>query len=462
MKKICCLFLALLVFLQGNFISVQAEQSPNGCKTLQASRPLSEEAYTGSANAVILYELNTQTLVYAHNPDVSVNPTGLIKLLTALLTLEEGNLDAVVTVKRSTLNSVAADAVTAGLKAGEEITLKDLLYCVMVSSANDAAAVIAEHLAGSQSAFVDKMNQRAATLGCVNTHFTNVHGLKDERQHSTARDLAIITEEALKNEQFRHFFAVTHYTVPATNSSAERNLVTTNYMMDPSRTYYDARVTGGKPAAASTTDRSMICTAAIEEAEYLCVVISAKARTSGGAVTRYTNFDETSKLLTMGFEAYGVQQVLGTEQPFGLYPVSDGENQVVITPDEAVYALLPVPFDASKLYFEDVADEKALHAPLAAGTNVGILRIYYDSVLIGQVNLLSCHGVNPVGMSIQTPDNTGSEIGGFHAILKWSGVFVLVFLVITGMALVIIRRKRIYRGQNGKHRKSGIPERSES
>ena len=121
MKKIAVILL-LLCLLRLFPVPAYAEAT-GGCHTLQADRALAgSETYTGTAKAVILYELNTQTLVYAHNPDEPINPTGLIKLLTALIVLEEGNLDDVVTVRRSTINSVAPGAVSAGLQAGEELS----------------------------------------------------------------------------------------------------------------------------------------------------------------------------------------------------------------------------------------------------------------------------------------------------------------------------------------------------
>ena len=444
MKKIAVILL-LLCLLRLFPVPAYADAT-GGCHTLQADRALAgSETYTGTAKAVILYELNTQTLVYAHNPDELINPTGLIKLLTALIVLEEGNLDDMVTVRRSTLNSVAPGAVSAGLQAGEELSLRDLLYCVMVSSANDAAAVMAEHVAGSQADFVAKMNARAATAGCVNTHFTNVHGLQDDRQRSTARDLAILTELALRNDQFRQMFAVTEYTLPATNLSPARNLVTTNYLMDPSRPYYDERVTGGKPAAASVSDRSVICTAQSGDSSYLCVVISAKARTSGGAVTRFTNFDEATKLLTLGFDGYAVQQVLGTQQPFGMYPVSGGENRVVVGPDAEVFALLPKEFDPQRLQFADEPDGQVLRAPLSAGTAVGTLLIYYDSVLIGQVALLSRHDVLLQGTSIRVPDEVGGKPAVLGTILKWIGIVLLIICIAAVAAVILLRRINISR-----------------
>ena len=450
MKKFVVYLLVILALIHTCPIYSSAASAPAQHNALQSTQPLSTENYMGTASAVLLYELNTQTLVYAHNPDLSVNPSGLVKLLTVLIVLEEGNLDDVVTVKRSTLNSVGAGAVSAGLKAGEEITLRDLVYCVMVSSANDAAAVIAEHVAGSQAAFIEKMNARAATLGCVNTHFVNVHGLTDSRQYSTARDLAIITAEAMKNDQFRYFFAVTNYTVPTTNQSASRTLTTTNYLMDTSKAYYDERVTGGKPAAATTADRSVICTARTETAEYLCVVISAKAKTSGGAVTRFTNFDEASKLLTFGFDGFEVQQVLGIEQPFGLYAVTDGENDVVVGPDEALYALLPRPYDPSQLRLEDVPDEQALSAPVQQGSQVGVLQVYYGSVLIGQVKLLARHSVALKGAAVVVPVEEQSGSGGLILIL--AAVFAVLLL---GAVLVLMwRKQRIPQLQKAKTAKS--------
>ncbi len=458
MKKTGIIFLIFAIFFQLLPVSAHGVTA-NSCHTLQAGSPIAgNEAYTGTANAVLLYECNSQTLVYGHDMDEKINPTGLVKLLTALIVLEEGKLEDVVTVKRSTLNSVAPGAVSAGLKAGEEIALKDLLYCVMVASANDAAAVMAEHVAGSQSAFVEKMNARAATLGCVNTHFTNVHGLQDDSQYSTARDLAIIVEEALKNEQFTYFFGITGYTVPATNSSGTRKLSTTNYMMDQSSKYYDARVTGGKPAAATSSDRSMICTAQVEDCRYLCVVISAKARMSGGAVTRYTNFDEAQDLLDLGFDGFAIQQVMGTEQPFDLYPVSGGENHVVVGPDAEVFALLPVKFDAAQLRFQDVRQEQRLVAPLAAGTAVGTLQIFYGSILIGEVNLQARHDVAAAGTTVRT-DNTQKSGSLFGRILKW-GAIVLLGLLMTGMAVLLILR-RINLRRHQKQRRANRQERRE-
>lgn len=421
----------LAVFLcLGWILPVTATAStPSGLLAQQALAGNGD--YEGTAKAVVLYEMNTDTLVYAYQPDLRISPTGIVKVLTALIALEEGNLDDVVTVRRSTLDSVSPGAVSAGLKAGEEISLRDLLYCIMVSSANDACAVVAEHIAGSQQAFVEKMNARAATLGCANTHFTNVHGLSDANQYSTARDLALITVEALGNLRFTQLFGVTEYTVPATNKSAARTLHTTNFMMNPDSPYFDARVTGGKPAAVTTQDRSLVCVAEQEGSRYLCVVMSAQAKVSGGAVTSYTNFKEGSKLLNLGFEGFAVQQVLGAGQNFGLYPVEGGENHVVVTPEADVFALLPVKFDSSKLQLEPQMDSAALTAPVQAGQAVGTLQVRYNGVPIGSVRLLAGHDVALAGSVIQTADRNPGKSG----ISPVAIIGILALAALAGVAL---------------------------
>ena len=456
MKKYGAILLVLLLLLPAFSLQAFATTTENGCKTLHADRALVEEGYTGTAKAVILYELNTQTLVYAHNPDASVNPTGLVKLMTALIALEEGNLNDVVTVKQSVLNMVSSGAKRIGLKANDQLTVKDLLYCMMVSSANDAAVVLADHMAGSQKAFVEKMNTRAATLGCTNTFFADVNGLEDDRQYATARELAIITQEALKNPQFEELFGAVNYQLPET-VSCTRDLTTTNSMMNLESSQYDARVTGGKPSAAGSSDRSMICTAESEEKRYLCVVISVSDKKSNYAGT----FKEVRNLLNYGFDGFEIQQVMGTEQPFGLYTVSGGENDVVVGPDEALYALLPTAFEPAKLRFEDVPDVQALHAPLTAGAAVGVLRIYYDEIIIGQVNMLSRHAVATAGENIQAPDSSGSNDGVFGRILKWTGIILLIVLIVTSAVLLILRRINLSRYQKVRRRHAGTTERGE-
>lgn len=361
---------------------------------LQGTDPLVEDSeMLKSTKAAIAYEINTDTLLYAKNPDKRVNPTGLVKLLTALIVLERADLNELATVHRNTLDSIALGAVSAGLKAGEKVSLGDLLKCVMVASANDAAAVMAAHVAGSQNAFVELMNQRAKELGCTDSNFTNVHGLMDENQYSTARDLAIIVEAALKNEAFVELFSLESFTMPATEQSAEREFRTTNYMMNAKSQYYDYRVTGGKPAAATSSDRSVICTAQVGKSRYLFVLMSVECEvTEQGGVT-YSNFYETIRLMNFAFNNYTVRQVLDCTQAIYQYAVKDGKNDVMVSPSINVSVLLPVDFDKNAVIYENKVDASVLKSTIQAGDYLGTIQIKYAGRILAVCDLLAMNDV---------------------------------------------------------------------
>lgn len=447
MKKmsIWSMVLALCLLLQMFSVPACADELTDpsvatGCHSLKAQMPLGgTQQKVETAQAVILYELNTDTLLYAYHPDKQINPTGLVKLLTALVALETVSLEDEVTVKRSVLDTVAIGSVSAGLKAGEIVTVRDLLLCIMVASANDASAVLANYIGGTQAEFANMLNEKALSLGCTGSNFVNAHGLKAEGQYSTARDLAIIAEAALENEQFTEMFEAKNCVIPATNKSDERKFNTTNHMMSDAiiQTQVDARVTGGKPAAASNTDRSMICTAEVGTSRYLCVVISAAAEVSqdGLSVTRWNIFEEVSFLFDFGFANYAVRQVIERDQALYQYAVSDGEEDVVLHPAQSVSVVLPLNYDAQQLQYSNVVNANSLRAPIQEGNVLGTLQVRYGNVCLGECDLLAMHPVHSLGsviedaQRIEYPD-VKKETFRWQPILIWTGVIVGAALVI--------------------------------
>lgn len=449
-KPVLCLVLALLLFISipcGAASATNSAAVDHGCSSLKAQVPLGgSQQLTESAKAVFLYELNTDTLVYAWNPDAQIDPSGMVKILTVLVALENGNLDDMVTVKRSVLNTVAIGAVSANLQAGEEISLRDLLYCVMVSSANDAAAVLADHIGGSQEAFVEMMNLKAGELGCTGSNFTNVHGLSTTGQYSTARDLAIITDAALDNELFSEMFSLNNYTVPATNKSEERYIITTNYMMSDEyiKKYIDHRVTGGKTAAASLTDRSIICTAEVGTSRYLCIVMSAQAEVTedGFTVLRFGSFEEAVAALDYGFQNFSVRQVVDTRQIFAQYGVAGGDNDVTVSAVKDLFTVLPNDYDVDKLLFSDVMDANLLQAPVQNGAVVGTLQVSYDGIVLGCCDLKANHYVAVSGSTIQKApflEEEGKEPFNYKRLLILAGSAIAVVLLIVALVMVSTR-----------------------
>ncbi len=458
-----CIILVICLFLGSAAIPVSAANEGVSCHGLQADIALdSSGKKLETAKAVLLYERNTDTLVYSYNADKRINPTGLVKLLTVLVALENGNPQELVKVHQSTLNTVAVGAVSAKLKAGEEMTLQDLMYCVMVSSANDACAVIAAHIGGDQAGFVEMMNAKARELGCTSSYFTNAHGLTDENQYSTARDLAIITKAALDNPTFCEMFAMTSYTVEATNKSEARNLKTTNNMMRDNLANYDPRVTGGKPAAATTTDRSMICTAQVGTANYLCVVMNTKGEVTedGLSIVRYGIFEEMSALLNYAQAGFEVRQILDDSQAMYQYDVPGGENAVVLCPSRDVSVVLPKDCDAQKLAFVQYVDAGNLRAPISMGQKMGSLTIFYGNLIMGSCDLLAMNGVGSKDSAITDADrlDVAKEEGEtvWKQLLSYAafillGVIVLILLI--NWLVRWIRNAKIRKEQRRKARK---------
>lgn len=452
MKKIpvLCVILAVAILLSGySALATENETAAvtQGCSSVNARVPLGGTAQLAeTAKAVILYELNTDMMVYSYHADDLINPTGMVKILTALVALENGNLDDEVTVKRSTLDTVTIGAVSANLKSREVISVRDLLYCVMVASANDAAAVLAEHIAGSQAEFVAMMNQKAVELGCTSSNFTNVHGLYSADQFSTARDLAIITRAALENELFSEMFSTDSYTVPATNKSEERYIITTNYMMSDEyiKNQFDSRVTGGKTAAASLTDRSLICTAEKGTSRYLCIVMSAQAVVSedGFVVQHYGSFEETKVVLDYGFQNFAVRQVVDQNQVYAQYSVSGGENDLTVCASTDFYSMLPLDYDPEKLVFEPILDAGLLVAPIEKGAIVGTLKVSYDHIVLGSTDLQAIHSVAQAGTVIQNADflqDEAEDAFDFKGLFVKIGIVAGCLLLLAVAILIIIR-----------------------
>lgn len=188
------------------------------------------------AKAALLVDANTGRMVYGKNEHEELYPASLTKIMTALLTLEavdsgQLSMDQPITVTESALEGLAADGSTAGIRAGEVLTVEQLLECMLIVSANEACNILAEQVSGSVDAFVGAMNEKAAALGCENTHFVNTTGLHDSQHYTSAWDLYLITAEALKHDDFLRICDMKSATIPATNLSEERVLHSTNYLI---------------------------------------------------------------------------------------------------------------------------------------------------------------------------------------------------------------------------------------
>lgn len=444
-----------------------------GCSSMDAQVPLGgSEQMLKSAKGAVLYELNSGTLLYAYQPDERVEPASLAKILTALIVLEEENLDRAVTVSQSALNTIPPYSVVVGLIAGETMTVKDLLYGAMVGSGNDACAVLAEAVSGSQEAFAERMNQRAREIGCTDSNFCNAHGLPDENQYTTARDMGRILEEALKNEQFREVFGATSYTIGETEKSESRYLITSNYFMSKESNvtkFFDARVTGGRTGSISTENRSMACTAESGDLNLMSIVLGAEGvLESDGYSFAYTgNFEEAMNLLDWGFRYFSVNQILNSSVSVAQFPVSGGTDQIVARPGESMASAVPYGTTADYLTWHYQLDEAELTAPVEENQKIGTAQVWFGSICLVQADLIAMNG-SAVSVkedaSQQSYGKPETDTSGLAIFFQGLGIvfgaIVVILIILIGIrfirgALIRNRRRRRKHGRNGNHHRKG-------
>ena len=450
---VSCLVLCLFVPAKAANVSVTS-----GSHSVDAAVALSpNEKLLDTANAVILYERNSETMVYAWNPDERIYPSSMVKLMTALVALENGTLTDTVAVTKSALNNLVPGSLCLKpvLQKGETLTLEALLYAMMTASANDASVVIAEHIAGSQEAFIQLMNDKAAEIGCNSTNYSNVHGLHDEQTYTTARDLCRLLDIALDNEMFKTLFTAKEYTIPATNVSEERNIVTSNHMMSKAETknHFDERVTGGKTGSTDKAGRCLAVTAEANGMELLGIVMGAMPTYNDDKtiVLRYGSFEEMKELLDFGCNGFGYRQIFYKNQVLAQYPVTGGENHVVTMPVSEFSAVLPLDFDETMLTWTFGQTEN-ITAPVMAGQPISDVQVWYGNICLAETQQVAMTDVavsqktddSPVEEPV-TADSEGTNVlwiilGVFGAVVIIGGVLVAVRAV--SVARMRARRRR--------------------
>ena len=227
------------------------------------------------ANAAIVMDAASGQVLYEKNSEEKKYPASITKILTVLIALEHNvDFNATVTMSENAIWGVERDSTLIGLDVGEQVTVKDLVYATMVKSANECAYALAEYVAGDIESFAKLMNERAAEIGCKNTHFVTPNGLHDEDHYTTAYDMALITKEALKNETFREIAGTLNYTVPATNLTEEtRPLWNGNKMINPAEPYYYEYCEGGKTGYTMKANNTLMTFAKKDGLELICVIM---------------------------------------------------------------------------------------------------------------------------------------------------------------------------------------------
>lgn len=230
-----------------------------------------------SASAIVM-EASTGTILYEKNSMDAHYPASITKIMTTLLALENGNLSDTVTFSSDAVYKTEGSGIARDV--GEQMTLEQCLYAVMLESANECAYAVAEHIGGTVDNFVAMMNEKAAEIGCQNTHFNNPHGLQDENHYTCAYDMALIAKAAWQNEMFRIITGTPSYMIPPTNKHADETpLQNHNCMLHPYRTskhVYEYCV-GGKTGYTNAANSTLVTYAQKDGMTLICVVMDVKS-----------------------------------------------------------------------------------------------------------------------------------------------------------------------------------------
>ncbi len=249
------------------------------------------------AQSAILINQDTGDVLLEKNADVRMNPASTTKIMTMLLALEYGNINSVVIIPNEAAN-IPKDSSVVPVTPGEEMTFTDLLYGFMLKSGNDAGNAIAVLIAGSVDAFVDMMNDRAAELGCTNTHFVNPHGYTAEGHYTSARDMAIITREAMKHTLFQKIVGSSEYTLQASSLRGETTIWNSNHMVVWGSPYRYQYATGVKTGTTSAAGQCLVGSATKDGINLISVAFKSTVSFP------HAKWQDTERMLEYGFAQY--------------------------------------------------------------------------------------------------------------------------------------------------------------
>ena len=397
-----------------------------------------------SAPCAILIDGKTGLVLYEKNAHETAYPASTTKVMTAILALEKGNMEDMVEVSFEAVNSISFDSSKAGLFAGEVFSLKDLVYSLLICSANDSANVIAEHIAGDIDAFVAMMNARAAELGAKNTHFENAHGLHNANHYTTAYDLAILTKHALTLPHFREIVATRAYQLAPTDKYEEiRYINSTNHLLNPQSQYYYADAIGVKTGYTSDAGSCLIAAADSGDATYVAVVLGAENEEG-----QVMSFVDSRTLLSYGKEHFEPVTLSTAGTAAEGIPIKKAKKTKVVGvhTQETVKAILPEGTGADAVEKREYIKTN-LEAPVKAGDILGRVEYLYGDTVVGKTYLVA-----------DTDIEKKSLLGRFFSWIFSSFWTYPVLLV--ALFIFLIRRTRKMRAKRRRIRQAEIRRRN--
>lgn len=435
---IAAAFLSVSILIQASFsvLAVSSGEPTGGSSGTAEDRLLlpvqsNELSYwpTGpavSAEAAILMEAETGTILYAKNIHEELYPASTTKMLTCLIAVEQCALNERVDFSYEAVSSVPADGSNMGIDAGEYLTLEECLYGIMVASANEVANAVAEHVAGSLDEFAEMMNKRAAELGCQNTHFANANGLHDQDHYTSAYDLALIARAYFQNDVLRRIGNTASYHFSPSAGQPDDFYKSNRHLLINGTLSYEG-IIGGKTGYTDLAGNTLVTGCEQSGMRLICVVMKEDSP---------MQFEDTEALFDYGYQNFtkaniadnDSRHIIGSSSFF--YTGNDifGNSSPILSIAPDGYVVLP-----NMSNFADLTSKIDYDAAGLEENEIAEVTYYYHDVLVGSGKILFSSG------NAHSYDfgNDGSPVAGRPDNVIFINVKVLV-IVISAIAGVII------------------------
>lgn len=332
------------------------------------------------APVALLMDAKTGKIIYEKNAYEKKFPASTTKIMTAILALEHCHLNDIAKVSYEAIFTVPSGYSNANLQLDEELTIEQLLNVLLIPSANDAANVIAEHIAGSVESFSSMMNTKAIELGCKNTHFVNPNGVHHEDHYSTAYDLALMGQYAMKNEDFRRIVTTTRYTLPITNKydKEDRIFNTTNHLVNPKNKQFYESATGIKTGYTVAAKNCIVASAEKDGVELITVILEA----ANDSATATNKFNDCKALFDYGFSNYTIKTLCTENEVFKVIKPSNSSkesNRLNVLYETSLSAFLKKS-DLNLEFSPEVELDEKMKAPITKGSVIGKVTYTIDGI----------------------------------------------------------------------------------
>ncbi len=421
--------------------------------------PINAAAYeiTGfkvTAKAAMLVSMDTGETLYSKNARKKIYPAAITNIMTAVVIMESEkyNPKAKITMTEKALTDILGTGVAvSNTVAGEEFTQTDLLHLLLMCSCGDVGYLAADYFYGGHEGFVAKMNETAKKIGLKNTNYTNPIGLHDSKHYTTAEDIYVLTEYALKIKGFEEICEKARYQMQATNKREARTLSTTNFLLPGSQTNYEySYAKGVKTGYTDEAGRCVVSIASYNGYNYMCIVMGCE----NSAQKRY-EFAESAELYRWAFNEFVFKEVANSADPVCEIPVelSMETDFIPLYFEESFVSVLPKDADESTIVIKEYLYSESVQAPVKKGTVLGEAEVIFAEKVLGRVKLVTKEDVKSNNL-LKTMETVKGFFGSFYmkAVYAVIAIVVLIFIIMCiRMNIKHTKKRRVkyvpYRGK---------------